>query len=506
LFKDFAVRIVSKIEHSSVYDICIKSSLDFAKKISHKTENYVFLKREDQQSVFSFKLRGAYQKISTLNESEKAAGIITASAGNHAQGVALSAKKLNLKALIVMPETTPSIKVASVESLGGTPVLHGDSYDDAYFYALELEKEKKMTFVHPYDDEDVMAGQGTIAKEILSQLETIDYVFIPVGGGGLLGGMLAYFKMKKPSIKVVAVEVNDSACLDAALKAGKRVILPEVGIFADGVAVKQIGEKPFQIIRAYLDDIITVDTDEICASIKDIFEETRSIVEPAGALSLAGMKAYTKKKNIKNKHIVCINCGANVNFDRIPYISERALIGDQREALFAVTIPEKKGSFLDFCEKIGKKSITEFNYRYSDSKNAQIFLAVMLQNGHQERKELNEVISQNFPVLDLTENEMAKLHIRHMVGGTSPGLSDELLYRFIFPERPGALLKFLKQIGTYFNISLFHYRNNGSAFGRVLAGIQVPLEKRDTFVLHMEKLGYIYHSETDNPAYKLFLK
>jgi len=500
---DLISRVNKKIESSCVYDVAIESPLDFAKKLSLRTKNKVFLKREDLQPVFSFKLRGAYQKIATLSKEEKDLGIITASAGNHAQGVALAASKLGLQALIVMPQTTPSIKVDSVKNLGGTPILHGDSYDDAYDEARRLEKHHHMTFVHPYDDEEVMAGQGTIAKELLTQLSEIDYVFIPVGGGGLLGGMLSYLKTHAPHIKVIAVEVNDSACLYAALKAKKRVILPEVGIFADGVAVKQIGEKPFDIIEELLDDIILVDTDEICAAIKDIFEETRIIVEPAGALAVAGMKAYVKNYGIENKQLVCINCGANVNFDRITYISERALIGDKQEALFAVTIPEQKGSFLNFCEKIGKKFITEFNYRYSDPKNANIFVGIKLQEGQKEG--LKKSLEEEFTLIDLTDNEMAKLHIRHMVGGISR-ISDEILYRFVFPEKPGALLKFLKQIGTHFNISLFHYRNNGSAFGRVLAGIQVPIEKRDTFILHMEQLGYIYHSETDNPAYKLFLK
>lgn len=505
MHSDLIFRVNKKIESSCVYDVAIQSPLDFAKKLSLRTKNKVFLKREDLQPVFSFKLRGAYQKISTLSKEEKDLGIITASAGNHAQGVALAASKLSLQALIVMPQTTPSIKVDSVKSLGGTPILYGDSYNDAYDEARRLEKQHHMTFVHPYDDEDVMAGQGTIAKELLSQLSGIDHVFIPVGGGGLLGGILSYLKINAPHIKVIAVEVNDSACLYAALKAKKRVMLPEVGIFADGVAVKQIGARPFEIIEGLLDDIVLVDTDEICAAIKDIFEETRIIVEPAGALAVAGMKSYIKKYGIENKQLVCINCGANVNFDRIPYISERALIGDQQEALFAVTIPEEKGSFLNFCEKIGKKFITEFNYRYSNSKNANIFVGIRLQEAQKERDLLKKSLEENFKLIDLTDNEMAKLHIRHMVGGISD-IPDEILYRFVFPEKPGALLKFLKQIGTHFNISLFHYRNNGSAFGRVLAGIQVPVEKRDTFVLHMEQLGYVYHSETDNPAYKLFLK
>ena len=496
------------IENATVYGVSKITSLDSLPKLSIVHKNTLYLKREDQQPVFSFKCRGAFNKMSTLSPETLQGGVIAASAGNHAQGVALSAQKLGCNALIVMPTTTPQIKVQNVKNYGADVVLYGDSYDEAYTHALQLSKEKGLTFIHPYDDPAVIAGQGTIAKEILDQLkEPIDYIFVAVGGGGLIAGIGTYIKAKHPETKVIGVEPENAACLTAALEAKERVTLDQVGIFADGVAVKQVGEEPFRVAQLVVDDMVTVTTDEICAGIKDIYDETRSIAEPAGALGLAGLKKYIKENAIQNKTIVTLNCGANINFDRLRHVSERAEIGEQKEALFAVTIPEEKGSFDRFCQLLGKRSITEFNYRYTDSKEAHIFVGLELTEGQTERTSLVNLLQNNhLSALDLTDNEMAKLHTRYMVGGHSPTLKDERLFRVQFPERPGALMGFLKGLGSQWNISLFHYRNHGAAFGRVLMGVQVPALEILDFQSVLDQSGMTCFDESDNPAYHLFLK
>lgn len=496
------------IENATVYGVSKITSLDSLPKLSIAHQNTLYLKREDQQPVFSFKCRGAFNKMSSLSPETLQSGVIAASAGNHAQGVALSAQKLGCKALIVMPTTTPQIKVQNVKNYGADVVLYGDSYDEAYTHALQLSKEKDLTFIHPYDDPDVIAGQGTIAKEILDQLkEPIDYIFVAVGGGGLIAGIGAYIKAKHPETKIIGVEPENAACLTAALEANERVVLDQVGIFADGVAVKQVGEEPFRLAKLVVDDMVTVTTDEICAGIKDIYDETRSIAEPAGALGLAGLKKYIKEKSIQNKTIVTLNCGANINFDRLRHVSERAEIGEEKEALFAVTIPEEKGSFDRFCQRLGKRAITEFNYRYTDSKEAYIFVGVELSEGRIEREALVTLFQDNgFTALDLTDNELAKLHTRHMVGGHADTLQDERLFRVQFPERPGALMGFLKGLGSQWNISLFHYRNHGAAFGRVLMGVQVPDSEIPDFQTLLDQSGMTFFDESDNPAYHLFLK
>ena len=495
------------IDQLTFYDIVERTPIEKLTQISAQYENTIYIKRDDCQSVHSFKIRGAYNKLLQLTEDEKKRGVIAASAGNHAQGVAISAQKLGIEPTIVMPKTTPSIKVKSVESYGARTILHGDAYDDAYQHALTLSSNTNKVFIHPYDDQEVIVGQGTIAKEILDAIDQkIDYFFVPVGGGGLLAGILAYFKVASPSTKIIAVEPENSACLRHALDHGAPTPLDQVGIFADGVAVKQIGTLPFEIIKDHIDDTILVSTDEICASIKDIYDERRCIAEPAGALSLAGAKKYCQSKNIKNKTIMTILCGSNVNFDRLRYIAERAEIGEQKEAIFAVTIPEKKGSFLRFCNLLGHRSITEFNYRYSDTENATIFVGIELEDGEKDKLTIiDNLVTNGYSVTDLSDNEVAKLHIRYMVGGSSAKLSDEKLYRFQFPERPGALLQFLSTIGATWNISLFHYRNHGAAFGRVLAGIQVPDNDTAEFTDFLDQLGYTYFNESDNPAYRLFL-
>ncbi|MBT5953597.1 threonine ammonia-lyase, biosynthetic [bacterium] len=498
-------KIVEKILRSSVYDIITETPLQKLALASSRTNNNVYLKREDLQPVFSFKIRGAYNKISSILKTEKIEEVVTSSAGNHAQGVALSAKKLNLKATIVMPKTTPSIKVSAVKALGSTVILHGDSYDESFEFASKYAKTKNITFIHPYDDEEVIAGQGTIGMEIMRQKkEKIDAVFIPIGGGGLIAGVSAYLKFVDPSIKIIGVEPEDSPALYNSLKSGKREILEHVGIFADGVAVKQIGKEPYKLLTHTVDDVILVTTDEICSSIKDIFDDTRSIAEPSGALALAGLKKYAQSK--KNQTYVAINSGANINFDRLRHVSERTEIGENKEGLFAVTIPEKAGSFNKFCNSLGNRSITEFNYRYADSKNAHIFVGIELTNGSSERLELMKLFdSSNFKAQDLSDNELAKIHIRHMVGGKTNNLEDEKIYRFQFPERPGALLTFLKQLGDNWNISLFHYRNHGAAYGRVLAGIQVPNPDSEKFETFLKSTGFFTKNESNNPAYKLFL-
>jgi len=499
------------VEQAQVYDVALKTPLEHATSLSKRLNNEVWIKREDLQPVYSFKLRGAYNKIAQLSASEKEKGVITASAGNHAQGVALSASRLGLKALIVMPKTTPEIKVSSVRALGAEIELVGNAYDDAYEHAVERANATGMTFVHPYDDPVVIAGQGTIAKEILEQLqeqlnEHPDMVFVPVGGGGLIAGISAYLKAIDPSIRIIGVEPDDAPCMYEALKAGKRVLLEQVGIFADGVAVKKAGKEPFRVAQSCVDDMILVSTDEICAAIKDIFDDTRSITEPAGALAVAGMKKYVEEKNIKQQRLVVIDSGANINFDRLRHVAERSELGEHREALFAVTIAEEIGSFRKFCELIGLRGMTEFNYRYADAKNAHIFVGVQLQNGLTEKNELlNSLHNENYVVEDMTDNEMAKLHVRYMVGGRGNGVENERLFRFEFPERPGALLRFLNYMGARWNISLFHYRNHGAAYGRVLVGIQVPEEDNDELESFLQDLGYQWWEETSNPAYRMFL-
>ena len=502
--------LVAKIKKASVYEVAIESPLDFAPSLSKKLDNNVYLKREDLQSVFSFKLRGAYNKISQLSESERQHGIIAASAGNHAQGVALAAQRLSILSTIVMPKTTPQIKVDSVTSYGSKIILHGNTYDDACAHAYDLAAKQQLIFIHPYDDPDVISGQGTVAIEILQQLKaanaSLDAIFVPVGGGGLIAGISAYVKSVNPDIKIIGVEAEDSACLHAALQAGERVELEQVGIFADGVAVKKVGKYTFEIAKQCVDDVVLASTDEICAAIKDIFDDTRSIAEPAGALAVAGMKRYLANNPATGKTYVAIDSGANMNFDRLRHVSERAELGEQREALIAVTIPERPGSFRQFCETIGTRGITEFNYRYANPQNAHVFVGVQVQAGGHEKDELlGKLAKQDYPVLDMTDNEMAKLHIRYMVGGRVEGVKNECLYRFEFPERPGALLRFLNKMGQQWNISLFHYRNHGAAYGRVLVGMQVPAGDEQKFRGFLDEIGYAYWDETNNPAYTLFL-
>jgi len=500
---------LERILKARVYDVAIETPLELAPRLSRRLHNSIFLKREDLQPVFSFKLRGAYNKIAHLSESVAKRGVICASAGNHAQGVALAARKRRIRAVIVMPRTTPSIKVQAVIDLGGETVVKGDDFDQAYDHAMKLTQEQGLTFVHPFDDPDVIAGQGTIGMEILRQHpgESIDAIFVAVGGGGLISGIAAYVKQLFPRVKIIGVEPEDAAAMYESLKARKRVVLERVGVFADGVAVRKVGEEPFRLCQQYVDEVILVNTDEICAAIQDIFQDNRTVVEPAGALSVAGIKKYVTREGWQDKTLIGINCGANMNFDRLRHVAERADIGAQREALFAVEIPEQPGSFLKFCEAIGQRNITEFNYRFSSATQpANIFVGMGLTEGKQERDQLlRSLRDSGYGVVDMTENEMAKLHVRFMVGGHAAALSNERLLRFEFPERPGALLKFLKAIGTQWNISLFHYRNHGSDYGRVLAGIQVPPEQHEDLVLHLKELKYPYADETANPAYKLFL-
>jgi len=499
-------RYIEKILRARVYDVARETPLERANLLSRRLENKIYLKREDLQPVFSFKLRGAYNKIVNLSEEARQRGVIAASAGNHAQGVALAAKKLKIQALIVMPKTTPPIKVQSVRNLGAKIVLAGDSYDEAYARSQELAKEQGLTYIHPFDDPDVIAGQGTIGMELLRQHPTPpEAVFVPVGGGGLIAGVGAYIKYLYPSVKVIGVEPEDAPSLYMALQANRRVKLKQVGIFADGVAVRQVGKETYRLARKVVDEVVLVSTDEICAAIKDIFDETRTTSEPAGALAVAGLKRYVKERQIRDKALIAINSGANINFDRLRHVAERAEFGERREALFAVQIPEQPGSFLHFCRLIGKRSITEFNYRFSDSSVAQIFVGVELSGGDDERVTLLSRLRENgYSIVDMTDNETAKLHIRYMVGGHARGVENENLVRFEFPERPGALLYFLTQLGKSWNISLFHYRNHGAAYGRVLMGIQVPSEQKGTFTQVLRKLDYPFWDETGNPAYRLF--
>ena len=496
----------TRIEAARVYDVAVISALDEARKLSHKLGNRVLLKREDTQAVHSFKLRGAYNRMAQLSAAERARGVITASAGNHAQGVALAAKKLGLNAWIVMPRTTPTLKVDSVRALGGKAILHGDAYDDAREHAYALAADKGMTMVHPYDDPDVIAGQGTVGRELTQQCHELDAVFVPVGGGGLLAGVAAWIKATHPHIKVIAVEPDDSNCFAAAFAAGRRVTLPQVGLFADGVAVKQIGEENFRVARHLVDATVQVSADEICAAIRDAFYENRSLPEPAGALAIAGLKRWVHETGASGQTLAAIVSGANVNFDRLRHIAERAELGDEAEALLAVTIPEKPGSFKQFLKQLGRRVVTEFNYRYAANGAAHIFVGVKLSDGQAERQALiDSIAAQGYDVVDMTGNEMAKVHVRFMVGGRSAGLTDERLFRFEFPERPGACLDFLNAIGSRWNISLFHYRNHGAAYGRVLCGLQVPKKEWAECRRSLDALGYDYAEESDNPAYRLFL-
>jgi threonine dehydratase len=498
---------IERILKARVYDVAIESPLEPAPRLSRRLGNQVLLKREDLQPVFSFKLRGAYNRIAHLSELAARRGVVCASAGNHAQGVALAARRRAVTAVIVMPQTTPHIKVQAVIDLGAEVVIHGDDYDSAFERALQLARERNLVFVHPFDDPDVIAGQGTVAVEILRQSGgEVDAVFVPVGGGGLLAGVAVYVKYLYPAVKVIGVEPQDAASMHDSLKAGRRVTLERVGIFADGVAVRRVGEEPFALCRGHVDEILLLSTDEICAAIQDVFEDTRSIVEPAGALALGGLKKYVAREGCRGKRLVAINSGANMNFDRLRHVAERADFGGGREALLAVVIPERPGSFLHFCEVLGRRSVTEFNYRYAGPESAQVFAGLALAGGGAEKDALVSALrAAGFTVTDMTDDEMAKLHVRYMVGGHARGLLDEVLYRFEFPERPGALLKFLQAIGTRWNISLFHYRNHGSDYGRVLAGIQVPSGERADFLQHLNALHYAYVEETANPAYRMFL-
>ncbi len=500
-------KYIEKILSARVYDVAIESPLDYARRLSARLDNRILLKREDLQPVFSFKLRGAYNKLYQLSRKPGLKGVITASAGNHAQGLALAANKLGVKAIIVMPKTTPDIKVDAVRSYGAKAVLVGDTYDEASEHALELADKEGLTFIHPYDDPDVIAGQGTVAVEILRQYtDNIDAIFIPVGGGGLIAGMATFIKYLRPEVKVIGVEAADSACFAAAMQKNRRVVLSQVGLFADGVAVKQMGRETWRVARQVVDEVITVNTDEICAAIKDIFDDTRSIMEPAGALAVAGIKKYVEDKKVTQQTLISINSGANMNFDRLRHVSERAELGEHREGLIGVTIPEKPGSFLRFCRLIGKKGITEFNYRYSDDTTAHVFAGIQLADGLPELDALVEKLREKeYAVLCMSDNEMAKLHVRHMVGGHANQIENEVLYRFEFPERPGALLDFLAHIGKRWNISLFHYRNHGAAFGRVLVGLQVPADERKQVKQFLDELGYNWWDESDNKAYQMFL-
>ena len=498
---------IERILKARVYDVAVESPLEEAPRLSRRLGNHVLLKREDLQPVFSFKLRGAYNRIAHLSDGAAKRGVVCASAGNHAQGVALSARRRGIPAVIVMPRTTPQIKVQAVIDLGGEVLLHGDDYDTALEQALELARQRNLVFVHPFDDPDVIAGQGTIGVELLRQTGGhLDAIFVPVGGGGLISGIAVYVKYLYPNIRIIGVEPEDAASMYESLKAGRRVTLDRVGIFADGVAVKRVGEETFSLCRGHVDEIILLDTDEICAAIQDVFEDTRSIVEPAGALAVAGLKKYVAREGLRDKRLAAINSGANINFDRLRHVAERADLGGEREALLAVTIPERPGSFLRFCELLGHRNVTEFNYRYESEQAAQIFVSFGLVQGGVEKDTVARTLRDaGYKVTDMTDNEMAKLHVRYMVGGRARGIRDELLYRFEFPERPGALLKFLHAVGGRWNISLFHYRNHGSDYGRVLAGIQVPAAERTDFLQHLNELHYAYAEETENPAYRMFL-
>jgi threonine dehydratase len=490
-----------------VYEVAKETPLSLAPELSERLKNTVYLKREDEQPVFSFKLRGAYNKMVRLSDAQRKRGVICASAGNHAQGVALSAQKLGCRALIVMPTTTPQVKVDAVKARGGEVVLYGESYSDAYLHALVLEKKQGLTFVHPFDDPDVIAGQGTIGMEILRQHPgPLDAIFVAIGGGGLIAGVAAYVKQVRPEVKIIGVQTFDSCAMYRSIEAGRRIELKDVGLFSDGTAVKKVGEETFRLARALVDDIILVDTDAVCAAIKDVFQDTRSILEPAGALGIAGLKAWVAREKVQGKKLVAIACGANMNFDRLRFVSERAEIGEQREAVFAVTIPEERGSFKRFCSLVGNRNVTEFSYRMAEGKDAHVFVGIQVQNAHDVAEISKSFKKNNFAHVDLTSDELAKSHLRHLVGGRSSNADNELLYRFEFPERPGALLRFLNAMHPNWNISLFHYRNHGADYGRILVGIQVPPKEKKQFKTFLAEVGYPYVDESEHPAFAMFLK
>ncbi len=502
MFCDYLVQILT----ARVYDVAQETPLEYAPNLSARLNNQLLLKREDMQSVFSFKLRGAYNKMVQLPPDLLALGVITASAGNHAQGVALGANRLGVRAIIVMPVTTPQVKVDAVKARGGEVVLFGNTFDEAYAYARTLEAEKGLTFIHPFDDPHVIAGQGTIGMEILRQYQQpIHAIFVAIGGGGLISGIGAYVKRLRPEIKIIGVEPVDADAMHQSLKAGHRVRLSQVGLFADGVAVREVGEETFRLCQQYVDEIILVDTDDTCAAIKDVFEDTRSILEPAGALAIAGAKIYAEREQIQGETLIAIACGANMNFDRLRFVAERAEFGERREAIFAVTIPETPGSLRQFCECLGNRNLTEFNYRIADEKEAHIFVGMQIQNRADAAQMMAKFDACGLKTLDLTDDELTKLHLRHMVGGRSSLAHHELLYRFEFPERPGALMKFVNSMCPNWNISLFHYRNNGSDYGRIVVGIQVPPHETEEWQDFLDNLGYRYWDENQNPAYKLFL-
>jgi len=498
---------VRRILDARVYDVAEQTPLDPMPRMSARLRAQILLKREDLQPIFSFKIRGAYNRIARLSPEARARGVICASAGNHAQGVALSAHKLGIPAVIVMPVTTPQIKIDAVRHWGGKVVLEGDAFDEAYAHAKSLEAAQDLTFIHPFDDPDVIAGQGTIGVEMLQQhADPIEAIFVPVGGGGLAAGIASYVKFLRPEIKMIGVEPVDAASMKAAIDAGQRVVLDRVGLFADGVAVRQAGAETYRLCADLLDDVILADTDEMCAAVKDIFEDMRVIAEPAGALSLAGLKSYVAANPSRTGALIAINSGANMNFDRLRHVAERAEIGEAREILLAVTIPERQGSYRRFVEVLGNRNITEFNYRYAADSEAHVFVGLKLRGAESEKEKLLEQLrALGYQVLDISANEAAKLHVRYMVGGRAPGLEDEVILRFEFPERPGALMKFLNGVGTEWNITLFHYRNHGADYGRVLAGLQVPAGDRGRFDAQLTNLGYPYEDETLNPAYRLFL-
>lgn len=498
---------LKRILNARVYEVAKETSLEHASQLSARLHNHVYLKREDQQPVFSFKLRGAYNMMANLSPAQRRQGVVCASAGNHAQGVALSARRLGCRALVVMPMTTPQVKVEAVRALGGQIVLHGDSYSDAHEHALQLEKAEGLTFVHPFDHPDVIAGQGTIAMEILRQHQgTIDAVFVAIGGGGLISGIASYIKAVRPTIKVIGVQMRDSDAMVRSVKQGWRVRLPEVGLFADGTAVKLVGRETFRLTRELVDDYVVVDTDAVCAAIKDVFHDTRSILEPSGAMGVAALKQYVKQHECTGQTFVAVTCGANMNFDRLRFVAERAEVGEEKETIFAVTIPEARGSFHRFCALLGKRNITEFNYRISDSHQAHVFVGLSTISRDESATIAQQFSENHFPTLNLTEDDLAKEHLRHMVGGRSPSAMGERLYRFVFPERPGALMKFLAHMPPSCNISLFHYRNQGADYGRILVGLQVPSSDVQALSDFLKTLDYAWVEETHNPVYHLFLR
>ncbi len=501
-----SIDYLKRILTAKVYDVAEETPLDAADTLSTRLSNRVLLKREDMQPVFSFKLRGAYNHMARLSAVQLARGVIAASAGNHAQGVALAARRLGCRAVIVMPVTTPQVKIDAVRALGGEVVLTGDSYSDAAAAATAQQQREGLTFVHPFDDPDVIAGQGTVGMEIMRQHHgPLHAIFVPIGGGGLAAGVAAYVKQVRPEVRMIGVQTVDSDTMARSIRAGRRVELHDVGLFSDGTAVKKVGEETFRLCRALLDDIVVVDTDAICAAIKDVFQDTRSILEPAGALSVAGLKAWVEREKLHDETLVAVASGANMNFDRLRFVSERAEIGERREAVFAVTIPEERGSFRRFCETVGPRNVTEFNYRIADPRQAHVFVGIQTSHSGEAAQIAAGFEAAGFPALDLTDDELGKLHLRHMVGGNSPLAKNELLYSFVFPERPGALIRFLSSMSPNWNISLFHYRNHGADYGRILVGIQVPAGEKKQFREFLATLGYPHRDESQHPAYRLFL-